>query len=652
MFGWFDNETDSDLFVLQEGNGLGHVNNSDAPPVIGDSMEGKSPSDAVEKKQFLGLTIPDKRFKIAAVFLCSLFLLLVGRAAHLQIVSGDHYTSLAEQNRFREYTIVPPRGKIYDHNGKALAENTPSFTLMVIPGDLPEETTERNEVLSKAASLAGTNRADIDLLLTRYADVPHRNIPVKRNIPHESAMRIALSTADLPGFNLQADATRHYLASTPSLSHVLGYMGKINENELEEFGTDNYRRVDMIGKAGVERSAEETLRGTVGRRVVEVNAQGQELSVVSKEDPIPGKDIQLGIDADLQKFIEVKTQEVLEDVEASKAAVVAIDPRDGSVRALVSMPGYDNNGFARGIDQEYYQRLLEDDNNPMFPRAVAGEYPSGSTFKPFVAYAALSEGLVDAHSSFVSTGGVRIGQWFFPDWKAGGHGVTDVRKAIAESVNTYFYIIGGGYNDFTGLGVKRIREYAEKFGFGSKMGVDLPSEAPGFLPSKDWKQEAKGERWYVGDTYNLAIGQGDVLVSPLQMATATAKVANGGKDITPRVVEDIDGEPTPPQSAPDIEDLDKRAMQIVREGMRRTVTVGSARYLQTVPTPVAGKTGTAQTPGDKPTHAWFTGFGPYEDPNITLAVLVENGGGGSEVAVPLARDIFNWWFENNQNKNE
>jgi penicillin-binding protein 2 len=288
----------------------------------------------------------------------------------------------------------------------------------------------------------------------------------------------------------------------------------------------------------------------------------------------------------------------------------------------------------------------------MFPRAVAGEYPSGSTFKPFVAYAALSEGLVDAHSSFVSTGGVRIGQWFFPDWKAGGHGVTDVRKAIAESVNTYFYIIGGGYNDFTGLGVKRIREYAEKFGFGSKMGVDLPSEAPGFLPSKDWKQEAKGERWYVGDTYNLAIGQGDVLVSPLQMATATAKVANGGKDITPRVVEEIDGEPTAPPSVPDIEDLDERAMQIVREGMRRTVTVGSARYLQTVPTPVAGKTGTAQTPGDKPTHAWFTGFGPYEDPNITLAVLVENGGGGSEVAVPLARDIFNWWFENNQNNNE
>jgi penicillin-binding protein 2 len=317
----------------------------------------------------------------------------------------------------------------------------------------------------------------------------------------------------------------------------------------------------------------------------------------------------------------------------------------------VSLPPFDSNAFVDGIDPVLYHRLLDDPNLPLIHRAIAGEYPSGSVFKPVVAYAALAEGIISEQTTVMSRGGLSVGPWFFPDWKAGGHGLTDVKKAIADSVNTFFYMVGGGYESMAGLGVDRITSTARLFGFGQKTGISLTGEADGFLPSSAWKEEAKGERWYVGDTYHLAIGQGDLLVTPLQMAVATAMIANDGRRLTPNLIEGVDGyassyaPPKQPEVDPTIH-LD--ALRVVREGMRRTVTHGTARSLQDLPFAVAGKTGTAQTPKEGKTHAWFTGFAPSEDPQIAVVVLLEDAGEGSEFATPVARVIFEWWAKHEE----
>jgi penicillin-binding protein 2 len=451
--------------------------------------------------------------------------------------------------------------------------------------------------------------------------------------------------AALPGFSLSTFEQRIYDPSASSLSHLLGYVGGISAAELAEPALADYRLVDQVGKAGLERGAESLLRGQNGKVQIEVDALGQELAIVNRTEPTPGANLTLSIDLGLQQFIQRRLEEVLRANQRSRAAVVAIDPRTGGVRALVSLPAYDSNQFATGIDAAAYAKLIADPDKPLFDRAIAGQFPAGSTFKPFVAYAALKEGVVTETTAFLSVGGIRVGPWFFPDWRAGGHGLTDVRKALADSVNTYFYIVGGGYEQTTGLGVERITAYARKFGFGETTGLPLPGEASGFLPSKQWKEETKGERWYVGDTYNLSIGQGDLLVTPIQMAAAAAALANGGTKVTPRLIEAVDGSAATDilETTAETESLDPYVVQVVREGMRQAVTRGSARLLSGLGFPVAGKTGTAQNIGDRPTHAWFIGFAPYQNPTLAVAILIEEGGEGSSVAVPLAYDIFNWW---------
>lgn len=585
-----------------------------------------------------------KRLTIVLAIIFVTFFLFFSKAVFLQLVEGASYRTLAEGNRVRTQVITPPRGIIYDRTGVILAENEPTFTLTMTIADLPRDTTERSTLFNRIADQSGIVRTDLDLFVTKHAATPYDAIPIKKGIPYESAIRLSIETADIDGFSLETGLARAYHPSAPSLSHVLGYVGTISS---EEYTAQNalYRPTDSIGKTGVEKSAEHLLRGHPGTLTTEVNAGGNELAVISKEAPVPGANITLALDLELQSFIERTLQSTLRDIGQFRGSVVAIDPNTGGVRAMVSLPTFDNNAFSHGIDQDVYQSLISDPNNPLFHRAVAGEFPSGSTFKPFVAYAALDEGIISEHTSFVSQGGIGVGPWFFPDWKAGGHGITNVRKAIAESVNTFFYIIGGGFDRTSGLGVARISEYAKAFGFGTQTGIDLPGEADGFLPTKAWKQEAKGERWYVGDTYHLAIGQGDFLTTPLQMAHATAIIANGGTNIQPHMIEAVDGgegvQLSPTYSGP-IDNLNERALQIVREGMRQTVTRGSARRLNALPIEIAAKTGTAQAPGGQENHAWTTAFAPYKRPELALAVLVEEGK-ESAIAVGVVEQIFAWW---------
>lgn len=637
MFTLWKRKPSSHIFVVQhhEGFGLKRGKSSDAFDVADSFIS----DDLHAHERSIRSTLSRKRLTMGfSIFFLVLFCFFA-RAAYLQVFYGSHFHTLADANRYRVTRVVSPRGKILDRNGVVLATNVPSFLLTMTIADLPKNAEERDRIIKGVCEDVGVQRADIDLLLTQYAKQPQENIPVLRNIPYESAMRLNIEIAQYPGFDLRATVQRSYPSTAVSLSHVLGYMGKITPEESVKLASLGYRAIDQIGKTGVERTAETQLRGTPGKLVTEVDASGHELSVISKTDPISGIDVWLGIDLGLQKFIEIELESILQTVHAKRASIVAMDPNTGTIRALVSVPSFDNNLFSNQMSQETYQQLADDPDQPLFFRAISGEYPSGSIFKPVIAYAALAEHIVFEHTSFLSSGGLRVGDWFFPDWKAGGHGITDVRKAIAESVNTFFYIIGGGFQETVGLGVDRITEYARYFGFGSETGIDLLNEAAGFLPSKEWKEKTKKERWYVGDTYHLAIGQGDFLTTPIQMAVATATIANDGFLIRPHVIESTI-EPEKRQ----LKNLDSTALRIVQEGMRLSVLSGSSRRLLSLSYPVAGKTGTAQSGINKPTHSWFTGYGPYHEPTLELTILVEEGGESTDAAVPLAEKIFAWWF--------
>lgn len=647
---FFRNTSGHSPFRLQQDGRFGDARAKTADDDLESFLAMPKQAQGTDRALALKTSVRRRRARLGFSLMFTAVALFLARSGHLQVIQGAHYAALSQDNKERIELVVPARGNITDRNGTPLAWNEPAFVLTMTASRLPQGE-ERNALFERVYERVGIQPTELDLLLTRYASRPSEPIPVEDDLAYESAMRLAIEVSALPGFDLRTRTKRVYGLQASSLSHLLGYTGALTAPEFEELSSQGYRLIDTTGKTGLEKQYERLLRGEPGRLRYEVNALGQRLSILSKEEPELGSNLTLSVDVEFQAFVQRTLQETLDRVHASRASVVALDPSTGAVRALVSLPSFDVNAFTDGITAPEYAQLIQDPDQPLFFRALAGEFPSGSTLKPFVAYAAMAEGIVGEHTSFLSTGGLRIGQWFFPDWKAGGHGVTDVRKAIAESVNTYFYIIGGGYDTVTGLGVERITDYAGRFGFGAPTGIDLPSEADGFLPSKEWKQEVKGERWYVGDTYHLAIGQGDFLTTPLQMAAATATIANGGNRVVPYVVEGADGfgAQTQDHAAPiPLEDVDAYALGVVRQGMRQTVTIGSARSLGGLAQPVAGKTGTAQTPGDRPYHAWFTGFAPMNNPDLALTILIEEAGESNDSAVPLARRIFEWWFAHAQ----
>lgn len=629
------------LFIEHE-EALGFLSKHDR--VLGETSS-LGPEGIADWGNPLGLSILSSRFRWAVIFLLAIFFIFVSRTAYLQVIRGAEYRIIAEENRFQIRFTPAERGIVMDRRNTTLIENTPVFSLIMTIADLPKSGEQRGAVFERTADLVGLQRTDLDLLLQEYSDALMEEVVVKKELGYEQAILVMIELPDLPGFAIRSSTKRRYNTAAVSLSHVLGYVGKISAEEFTAKKDSGYRRVDEIGKTGIEASWETALRGRPGKKLVEMDALGKETKIFSEEKSVKGSALMLSLDAKLQKAVERYLDEAIAKIGRRRASAVVMDPNNGEVLALVSLPTYDSNAFAGGIDPEIYYQLSENPNQPLFPRALAGEFPSGSTFKPYVAAAALAEGVISPSTSFFSVGGLTIGQWFFPDWKSGGHGLTDVRKAIAESVNTFFYIIGGGYDTLTGLGVDRITSYARLFGFGAVTGVDLPSETDGFLPSKQWKEEVKDERWYVGDTYHLAIGQGDLLVTPIQMAAALSTIANGGIKYVPRVVRAVDGQLIAAEGAA-LPDPLREAIKVVQQGMRQTVASGSARQLNSLPIAAAGKTGTAQIGGSEETHAWFTGFAPYENPEIAVVVLIEEGGEGTAVAVPVAEKIFYWWYLN------
>jgi len=635
---------------------------------------------------------PDVKITIFRVIILLLFSLLVLQIWRLQVIQGEESRERANRNRFRLVSIPAPRGVIYDRQGRLLVRNIPSFSVSIVPADLPSDREE--EVIQRLASLLEMPiegqvdgepsslpqnphlleleqwfRPGIRDLLEEGRKTPFVPVILARDVPREVAFLIEEEHLDFPGVVVQIEAQREYI-SGPLLSHIIGYVGPIPEEEAESYlerpGSD-YESNDLVGLTGVELTFEEELRGKKGRKHVEVDVAGREVRTVGTPmDPQPGYNLILTIDLDLQNEATEALQEGMSAAGSKSGVVVAMDPQTGEILALVSLPSYDNNLFIGGISLQDYQALQEDPHHPLVNHALTGQYPPGSTFKVIGASAGLEEGIINRHTVINCPGTIWLPHRFAPYdpslaqpfhcWWEAGHGSLSVVSAIAQSCDIFFYKLAGGYQDFAGLGLPTLAYYARLFGLGSPTGIDLPGENEGWIPSEDWKRLTYGEAWVTGDTYNMAIGQGYILTTPIQMLNATAAVANGGTLYRPQIVREVrdaEGNIVRPFRREVIHQLPiaPENLALVREGMRAAVAWGTGWKANLPGLAVAGKTGSAEYPGPRdsegklPTHAWFLAYAPAEEPEIALVVFIEGGGEGSVTAVPVAARILAYYFD-------
>jgi penicillin-binding protein 2 len=587
-------------------------------------------------------------------FIALLFIALVVKLFSLQIVFGSDNQKLAEGNRIRPRIIEASRGLITDKDGVWLARNKPDYALSIYPSDLPKKSKDREEALKKISDITGVSYSDLKKSLAKKGNYFLDSIIIKEHLNHDEALLMEEKVAELPETYVSLQSSREY-AAVPGMGHILGYTGIVSPDDIKS--NKSYLLSDKVGKTGLEKSYESDLRGTHGLEQIEVDSKGNILRVLVKDgsiNPVPGNDLSLYLDRGLQeKSVEAlkkgmeNARTVTGNGEINSGAVVVMDVKTGGILSLVSLPDYDNNIFSTAVSEADYKNLIEDKSQPLFDRAITGTYPPGSISKIILATAGLAEGTITPNTSFDTPPEIKIGDYVFPDWK--DHGITNVTRALAESNNVFFYSVGGGFDKIKGIGIDKIKKWWELFGLGSPTGIDLPNESSGLLPDPAWKEKVKNEPWYIGDTYHVSIGQGDLLVTPLQMVRATATIANGGKLLKPQLVKKITD--SSGNVIKEFKPLIQRenfarpeVIQTVQTGMRMAVTEGSARALKSLPVTSAGKTGTAQFLNNQKTHAWFEAYAPYENPEIAIVVLIEGGGGGNETALPVAQDILNYYF--------
>ncbi len=603
----------------------------------------KSPKFRIENEKMESIT---RLFKM--ILICG-FIILITRTGYLEIIKGKYYKNIASGNRIRKETTKVPRGVIYSRNEELLVHNIPSFDAVLTPQDFPKEKEDILRISKTLAEVLHISLEDVNKKIDEMNPISTDPVLIRENISEDQALILESKKTDLPGIKVEINAIREYL-NTPYPTHIIGYTGKITQEELNNKRDESYLITDIIGKVGIEKFYEKELRGTPGQREVEIDSSGRLKRVLAENPGKAGKNLILSINLDLQKKMQDSLEMMMKQVYSSTGSVIALNPESGEILGMVSLPSFDSNLFSKGISPQDLKKLKENPNNPFINRVISGTYPPGSTIKPLMAVAGLEEGVINSNTRIFCPGLIRIGKWIFPCWEKSGHGSLEVTQAIAFSCDVFFYIIGGGYKDFSGLNMDKIKEYAHLFGLGNTLGVDLPGETSGLVPDKTWKEEIKKEKWYIGDTYHVSIGQGDLLATPLQMASYTATIANGGKLYKPYLVKEIrDSETGGVQFVePEImreNFISKHNIDIVKSGMRKAVTIGSASSLDNLPIKVAGKTGTAQFGTEGKTHAWFICFAPYDDPEIVLAVLVEGGGEGYKVAAPVAKEILEWYFK-------
>ncbi len=554
-----------------------------------------------------------RTFWYLGAFLVLLFSALWLEALRLQIINGKTFSARADQNRLRVWPLWPSRGQIFDRAGNVLADNKSAFRVV-------EEQGKEN------------------LILGTYYDW--------------FEAQKASQTYGESGAVIEPFYSRDY-AFTESLAHLLGYLGYPSEDAKRKEILGQWQ--SLVGKTGVEEKYEDALAGSIGTKLTEVNSKGETSSESIEELPKNGQDIYLTIDAKLQEKVYESIKDVVLTRGFKGGAGVILDPNTGEVLSLASYPAFNPEILSEGEPRSEIEKILSSESKPLFNRAISGLYPAGSVIKPIIALAALEESVIDSSKQIFSPGYLSLPNPFFPDkpsifydWKA--HGWVDMRNALAVSSDVYFYTIGGGFGDVPGLGVKKIQEWAKKFGLGEKTGIDLPSEKNGFVPGPEWKAEAdKADPiWRIGDTYHLSIGQGNLQVTPLQMAVITAAIANGGKILEPHTVRLIkEGDKIIFENTAKVRkvvELKPENLRVVREGMELSAQIGTAQALSGLGINIAGKTGTAEIGSEKKrVNSWFIGFFPADKPKIAMAVVLEAGLASNLVGAPAAsRQIVEW----------
>jgi penicillin-binding protein 2 len=577
-------------------------------------------------------------------------LIFFAKTLDLQILRNDEFSVKAQQNKSRIYQIRPARGVIYDSNLKQLAQNKPSFDLVLDKRDFLQQ--DKLEQISALKEISGIiEDSDIQDLYEKIEQSKSTIVLIYENLCHSRLIlfeTIIKDKDEFSGFKIEQNTVREYVDG-PSFSHLIGYTGKISADELEKY--KDYSTIDYIGKTGIEKSYEKILRGESGELEIEKNVREEKIQEFIKKEPKTGESITLYLDSELQQKIEQELKKQLDSMGSKKAAAVAINPKNGGVLAMVSWPNYDNNLFAQGISQEELDEIQNNELNPLFNRVVSGQYLTGSTIKPLIAAAGLQEEIITPEKNINCTGKIVIeNPWYDEENPDTGrkeqaytdhaiHGLTNLTKAIAQSCNIYFYTLGGGYENFKGLGAGKIKKYLELFGWGSKTEIALPYEQSGFIPTPEWKEETEGTSWTVGNTYHFSIGQGYVQATPLQVAVSYSAIANKGILYKPLLVQGAE------LSIVRENFIDAENLDVVRQGMREAVIYGSAKILNDLPFETAAKTGTAQTNDPDIYHNWVTVFAPYDDPEIVLTFVIEDVEGVQSAVLPVAKEVLKWYFQ-------
>lgn len=598
------------------------------------------------------------RIVVASLFILFCFSILIYRLWVLQVERYDGLSERAEKNRISLVPIAPRRGEVVDRNGLVLARSYRDYTVEITPAHVKNI----DEMIKQLQEIIPVSDLDIRRFKRRLSGA-HRfgSVMLRHNITDEEAAIFAAHSYRFPGVSLKARWVREY-PQGESAAHLIGYVGRISEKDkerLEREGLEgNYRGTDVIGKKGIEASYEEILHGKTGWEEVEISASGRPVRVLKRTDPIPGDNLRLSIDMGLQKMVEGLFNN---PHHPQRGALVAIEPETGEVLAYVSAPSFDPNLFIDGIDVENWRRLSDDENSPLLDRPISGTFPIGSTYKPFVALAALSLGIRDAETRIPDPGYFEYGGQRFYNAGRAVYGPTSMHRAIVVSSDTYFFSLGPI------MGVDNLHDFAQKFGFGKRTGVDLPGEKRGILPSREWKRQAykdpKKQVWHAGETISVAVGQGYNSLTIMQLAQATSVLAANGIYMRPHIVNWLENPITrkaeqvvkePEYIIP----LKPEHLRVIKNAMIDVNRFGTARKIFAgTPYVAAGKTGTAQVFSLKGSrynahalnkrlhdHALYMGFAPAESPKIAVALIVENGGWGATVAAPIAREVFDYWL--------
>jgi penicillin-binding protein 2 len=571
------------------------------------------------------------------------FFLIIGfllfRCFSFQVIDYKTYAAQAEKNKFLSSEVNAQRGIIYDRNFKQLVSNTQTFDLVCNIYSLPKDEFEQEKQLREVSRVMEISFDDLKSKVAEMKDAGEIQFAVARDLDEDKVIILKTKEEELGGFEIVQKKKRDYLNGYDFAS-VLGYVSKDSS----------------VGAAGLEKQYDDVLKEIPG----EINREKDVYGNLVKEEVVKpaqsGNNLVLSVNYELQEKAAYFLSSAVAGYSAKGGSVVAVNPKTGEVLALVNYPSYDNNMFSRDLTNKEFSDLLKSPQTSFFNRAIAGEYPTGSTVKPMIGVAALEQGIVTADQQLYCPAQIELNDGTVKkDWTF--HGWTDMYRAIAESVDTYFYMVGGGYKDFKGLGIAKISKYLEKFGFGSLTNIDLPGEKEGLVPNADWKEENVGVSWYPGDTYNISIGQGYFKATPLQLTMAISSIANGGKLMKPQLVKSIlnnDNE-TVKTFSPEVASenfVSLSAVNSIKEGMRQTVlsSAGTARSLQYLPVSSAAKTGTAQTGKNEIYHNWITIFAPYDDPEIVLTVMVESVPQNTGVANLVSREILGYYFGQSQEK--